>query len=129
LPSIKSSPDIVLPPPLSTSNAAAEDDNSSNNNSSNNNMTRLGLHDEVFVAYSLLPTIRQETDITIHVDRQLYFARVRADGSIWLKDKPGFGRIKTQNVENVLGRKCLAPYEVPNDYGPGKWQIKCPPLQ
>ncbi|OEU17854.1 hypothetical protein FRACYDRAFT_238282 [Fragilariopsis cylindrus CCMP1102] len=50
----------------------------------------------------------------IHVDRELYFVRVRADGSIWLKDKPGYGRVKTTVLESVLNRSCAGskPYEV-----------------
>jgi hypothetical protein len=73
-------------------------------------------------------------NITIHVDRELYFVRVRADGSIWLKDKPGYGRVKTSVLESVLNRSCginSKPYEVYDeilgDKSPGKWQIKCPP--
>mmetsp|Transcript_16121 Transcript_16121/g.28156 ORF Transcript_16121/g.28156 Transcript_16121/m.28156 type:complete len:94 (-) Transcript_16121:132-413(-) len=88
----------------------------------------MGLHDETFVAYSLLPAIVRDTQVTVHVDRPLYFCRVRADGSIWLRDKPGYGRIKTQQLEAVLGRPCGRPYQVPDDYAPGKWQIQCPPL-
>jgi hypothetical protein len=122
LPSITSRPDAVLPPPPSSFTGADVVGRS------DGNMTRLGLHDEAFVAYSVLPAIRRKTNVTVHVDRQLYFARVRADGSIWLKDKPGFGRIPTDLIEAVLGRKCPdPPFEVPDDYGPGKWQILCPP--
>ncbi|OEU06873.1 hypothetical protein FRACYDRAFT_252779 [Fragilariopsis cylindrus CCMP1102] len=134
-------------------------------------MTDYGLHDEKFVAYTILPAIRRELSNSqlqlqlqlqsqsqlkntsssssiiqsnqnqiqsqndfIHVDRELYFVRVRADGSIWLKDKPGYGRVKTTVLESVLNRSCAGskPYEVYDDIlgdkSPGKWQIKCPPL-
>eukprot|EP00532_Pseudo-nitzschia_australis_P019822 CAMPEP_0168291668 /NCGR_PEP_ID=MMETSP0142_2-20121227/6474_1 /TAXON_ID=44445 /ORGANISM="Pseudo-nitzschia australis, Strain 10249 10 AB" /LENGTH=376 /DNA_ID=CAMNT_0008239251 /DNA_START=51 /DNA_END=1181 /DNA_ORIENTATION=- len=114
----------------------------------NQKMTDYGLHDERFVAYTILPAIRNlhsgpynnnndnnnnnNNTVGIQVDRNLYFARVRADGSIWLKDKPGFGRVKTVVLEKALGRKCTGkPYQVKDgvlqEKSPGLWQIKCPP--
>jgi len=106
-------------------------------------MTDYGLHDERFVAHTILPAIRElnyninnnnndQRSIEIRVDREMYFVRVRADGSIWLRDKPGFGRVKKSILERALGRKCTGePYEVPDDTlhekSPGRWQIKCPP--
>jgi hypothetical protein len=95
--------------------------------------TDFGLHDERFVAYTILPAIRESNaNISIRVDIDLWFVRVRADGSIWLKDKPGFGRVSKKVLEKALGRKCTGKaYEVPDpilkDKTPGKWQIKCPP--
>ena len=95
--------------------------------------TDFGLHDERFVAYTILPAIRESNpNISIHVDRDLWFVRVRADGSIWLKDKPGYGRVATNVLETALGRKCTGEvYEVLDpileDKSPGRWQIKCPP--
>lgn len=97
--------------------------------------TDFGLHDEKFVAHTILPAIKDSvSDVSIHVDRDLWFARVRADGSIWLKDKPGFGRIKIPVLEHALGRKCTGePYEVSDpilkEKTPGRWQIKCPPTE
>jgi len=85
------------------------------------------------VAYTILPAIRQAVpDIELNVDRELYFVRVRADGSIWLKDKMGFGKVKKKTLEQALGRTCKGePYEVLDpilqDKSPGRWQIKCPP--
>ena len=95
--------------------------------------TDFGLHDERFVAYTILPAIRESiANISIHVDRDLWFVRVRADGSIWLKDKPGLGRVPTKVLETALGRNCTGEvYEVLDpileDRSPGRWQIKCPP--
>jgi len=92
--------------------------------------TDFGLHDERFVAHSLLPEIKEFCKI--HADRELYFVRVRADGSIWLRDKPGLGRVKKPVIEAALGRKCPNEiYEVPDpllgERSPGRWQLKCPP--
>lgn len=95
--------------------------------------TDFGLHDERFVAYTILPAIRESNPkISIQMDRDLWFVRVRADGSIWLKDKPGYGRVATKVLEKALGRKCTGEvYEVLDpileDKSPGRWQIKCPP--
>mmetsp|Transcript_5001 Transcript_5001/g.9594 ORF Transcript_5001/g.9594 Transcript_5001/m.9594 type:complete len:120 (-) Transcript_5001:435-794(-) len=110
-------------------------------------MMAYGFHDERFVACTILPAIQNlpggpynnnnnndddDNTVGIQVDRNLYFARVRADGSIWLKDKPGFGRVKTVVLEKALGRKCTGkPYQVKDgvlqEKSPGLWQIKCPP--
>jgi hypothetical protein len=49
-----------------------------------------GLHDETFVSESLLPAIKQEYGINVHVDPRIWFKRVRADGSIWILDAPQF---------------------------------------
>eukprot|EP00536_Pseudo-nitzschia_multiseries_P016797 jgi/Psemu1/47829/gm1.47829_g len=108
-------------------------------------LTDFGLHDERFVAHTILPAIRKlpsnsnsnnvasPKPIGIQVDRGLYFVRVRADGSIWLRDKPGYGRVRTLMLEEALGRKCTGePYQVEDgilgEKSPGLWQIKCPPL-
>mmetsp|Transcript_3073 Transcript_3073/g.6842 ORF Transcript_3073/g.6842 Transcript_3073/m.6842 type:complete len:252 (+) Transcript_3073:182-937(+) len=101
-------------------------------------MTDYGLHDEQFVARTILPEIRKlggtgdTDDVKMHVDRALYFLRVRADGSIWMKDKPGFGRVKKPVLKLALGRPCTGdPYKVLDPVlkakSPGLWQIKCPP--
>mmetsp|Transcript_6149 Transcript_6149/g.15208 ORF Transcript_6149/g.15208 Transcript_6149/m.15208 type:complete len:567 (-) Transcript_6149:314-2014(-) len=96
-------------------------------------MTGYGLHDEIFVAHSILPAIRESVPgVSIHVDLELWFVRVRADGSIWLKDKPGYGRIQLPILEEALGRTCTGEvYEVLDpvlkDRTPGRWQVKCPP--
>jgi len=109
-------------------------------------LTDFGLHDERFVAHTILPAIRKlpsygstssqaslsKKPIGIQVDRSLYFVRVRADGSIWLRDKPGFGRVPKGVLEKALGRKCTGePFEVLDEIlrekSPGRWQIQCPP--
>ena len=51
-----------------------------------------GLHDETFVAKTLLPAIINEHNISVHVDPGLWFMRVRADGSIWILDTPNLNR-------------------------------------
>jgi hypothetical protein len=51
-----------------------------------------GLHDEFFVAKTLLPAIKTEYNITVHVDPDMWFMRVRADGSIWILDTPNLNR-------------------------------------
>jgi len=91
--------------------------------------TGFGLHDERFVAHSLLPQIRQFC--SVHADRELYFVRVWADGSMWLRDKPGLGRVKKRVIEAALGRKCMNDVKevidpVLKDQSPGRWQLKCP---
>ena len=106
--------------------------NNADSSKARSKFTDFGLHDERFVAHSLLPAIRETTGATIHVDRQLFFVRVKADGSIWLKDKFGQGRVPKKVLEKALGRSCPeSPYEVPDpvlqDKNPGRWQLKCPP--
>ena len=99
------------------------------------NLTDFGLHDEKFVAYTLLPAIRTliTTNVTVHVDRALYFVRIRQDGAMWLRDKPGYGRVPKTVLEAALGRTCAGydPYEVDDPIlgakSPGRWQMKCPP--
>jgi len=95
--------------------------------------TNFGLHDERFVAYTILPAIREAIPTTtIRVDREVWFVRVRSDGSMWLRDKPGYGKVPTVAFERALGRKCSGkPYEVKDpvlgEKSPGLWQLKCPP--
>lgn len=100
----------------------------------NTKMTDYGLHDEIFVGHTILPAIKElaHPPVDIIVDRELYFVRVRADGAILLKDKPGKGQVQKVSLESALGRKCTGKkFEVIDkilgDRSPSRWQIYCPP--
>lgn len=100
----------------------------------NTKMTDYGLHDEIFVGHTILPAIKGLTHppVDIIVDRELYFVRVRADGAILLKDKPGKGQVKKVSLERALGRECTGKKfevidKVLGDRSPSRWQIYCPP--
>ena len=61
-----------------------------------------GLHDETFVAKTLLPAITNEHNISVHVDPDLWFMRVRADGSIWILDTPNINRYTAKLGDELL---------------------------
>jgi hypothetical protein len=86
-------------------------DNSSQNNQTTSTTTTViqpkvpfgkGLHDELFVARTVLPAIKNEYNITVHVDPDLWFMRVRADSSIWILDTPNLNRFKTKLGDPAL---------------------------
>mmetsp|Transcript_49286 Transcript_49286/g.119500 ORF Transcript_49286/g.119500 Transcript_49286/m.119500 type:complete len:406 (-) Transcript_49286:74-1291(-) len=61
-----------------------------------------GLHDETLVAKTLLPVIINEHNISVHVDPDLWFMRVRADGSIWILDTPNLNRYTAKLGDELL---------------------------
>jgi hypothetical protein len=98
-----------------------------------------GLHDEMLVAYTVIPAIRTETGIEVMNDRNLYFLRVRANGHIWIGEGPNYRKFAVKakreeflavkaKLEELLKVKCNGPFSVKTAFEAGKWQIYCPPL-
>jgi hypothetical protein len=90
-------------------------------------LAKFGLHDERFLAFDIVPRIRQG-GTKLMVDRNLYFFRVRADGSIWILDCP-FADAKynePKKLEVLLQRRCMQVQKSSNHVAP--LYVKCPPL-
>ncbi|KAL3924984.1 MAG: hypothetical protein SGILL_000708 [Bacillariaceae sp.] len=90
------------------------------------NLAKFGLHDERFIANVVVPKIRKLTSVRVMVDRNMYFFRVRADGSIWILDCPfQDARFKEpKKLELLLGRSCLPVQKSSNPVAP--FYVKCP---
>ncbi|KAG7369512.1 hypothetical protein IV203_027258 [Nitzschia inconspicua] len=85
-----------------------------------------GLHDERFLSHLLMPLMRKQYNVPIMVDRNLYFLRVRADGSIWILDSP-FRNPRWREpklLQKLLHRDCVS-FRTKVKFSP--WQAKCPP--
>lgn len=78
--------------------------------SSGAKLKKFGLHDERFVAHMLVPLMRQRYQVDVMVDRNLYFLRIRADGSIWVLDSPfaNASEREPKLLEELLHQKCIA---------------------
>ncbi|KAG7345784.1 hypothetical protein IV203_033315 [Nitzschia inconspicua] len=87
-------------------------------------LKRFGLHDERFLSHLLMPLMRRKFKVPIMVDRNLYFLRVRADGSIWILDSP-FRNPRWREpklLQKLLNRTCSS-FRTKVKFSP--WQAKC----
>ncbi|KAG7369514.1 hypothetical protein IV203_027260 [Nitzschia inconspicua] len=87
-------------------------------------LKRFGLHDERLLSHLLMPLMRRKFKVPIMVDRNLYFLRVRADGSIWILDSP-FRNARWREpklLQKLLHRTC-ASFRTKVKFSP--WQAKC----
>ncbi|KAG7345785.1 hypothetical protein IV203_033316 [Nitzschia inconspicua] len=83
-----------------------------------------GLHDERLLSHLLMPLMRKQYNVPIMVDRNLYFLRVRADGSIWILDSP-FRNPRWREpklLQKLLNRTCSS-FRTKVKFSP--WQAKC----
>lgn len=102
-----------------------------------------GLHDERVVAHSLLPDMMAaggNGNITVHIDNEMYFLRVRADGNIWILDSPHIVHSDGRDPDNLaverpklirlLNRNCtdVFPAKIMKR-SPGRFLIKCRPTK
>jgi hypothetical protein len=88
-------------------------------------LRKFGLHDERMLAHLVIPLMRRQQGVQIMVDRNLYFSRVRADGSIWILDSP-FAQARWREPEKLqllLQRNCTS-FQSNTKISP--WQAKCP---
>lgn len=88
-------------------------------------LRKYGLHDERMLAHLLVPLMRQRFHVPIMIDRNLYFLRVRADGSIWVLDSPFVDSPAREAdlLQKLLQRNCTS-YRSQSNVSP--WQAKCP---
>lgn len=66
-----------------------------------------------YIAQTIIPAIDRQ-GVEVVEDPTISFMRVRANESVWLRDGVGTKEEKLQQVQTILGRKCV-PFDL--NYG------------